>query len=87
MSPRSADAVLNESFLEIRAKLLEVAAALDRVDRAGLVEPLSATMIERRSKIGRGIELLLEEDSNRAEMLQQLFSREYTPDWRATMKV
>jgi hypothetical protein len=32
--PLDATEVLNREFLEIRAKLLEIAAALDRLDRA-----------------------------------------------------
>ncbi len=88
MSVRSADAVLNESFLEIRAKLLEVAATLDRVDRAvASGTPLSDAMQSRRSQVDEAIETLREDSVGRAEKLQKLFSRDYQPDWRKTFQV
>ncbi len=36
-NPRDANRILDESFLDVRAKLLEVAAVLDRVDRASMI--------------------------------------------------
>ena len=43
-NPLSASDVLNREFLEVRARLLQVAAALDRLDRA-------AGSVERRSEV------------------------------------
>ena len=81
MSARSADAVLNESFLEVRAKLLEVAATLDRIDLAvASGDPLSDAMQSRRSQLNQAIEILNQDDVGRPEKLQKLFSREYQPD-------
>ncbi len=88
MSARSADAVLNESFLEVRAKLLEVAATLDRIDRASASgKPLSDAMQAQRNRLDEAIEILHEDNVGRAEKLQKLFSREYQPDWRKTFQV
>ncbi|TWT75997.1 hypothetical protein Pla123a_27830 [Posidoniimonas polymericola] len=82
-SNRPAPQVLDEEFLIIRAKVLEVAAALDRLDRGAgelAAEP-------RHAKLRQAIELLLDDQPGRAERLQLLFSREYEPDWRAAMGV
>jgi len=71
--------ILDREFLEIRAKILEVAAALDRLDRAdGDVgnDP-------RMKLIADGIKLIAAEQSDpvRAEKIQLLFSREYDAKW------
>ena len=67
-------------FLEMRCKMLEVAASLDRLDRAesssnGNADP-------RLEKLHRAIRVLLEDEPGRAERIQQIFSREYDPNWR-----
>ncbi len=85
---QSANRILDDSFLEVRAKLLEVAATLDRVDRsADEHSPLSADARPRRAKLDEAIRILLSEGPDRAERLQRLFSREYEVDWRAHMQV
>lgn len=85
---RNADQILDESFLEIRAKLLEVAASLDRIDRAAeAAAPLSDTQTTRREAIDRAIAICADAGPNRAERLQRLFSRPYQSDWRKTMQV
>ena len=80
---RKADQILNSTFLEVRAKLLEVAATLDRIDRAekdeaGLAEPSA----NRRRQLDQAIQILLSGGDDRAERLQRLFSREYEESWR-----
>ncbi len=85
---RTATAVLDESFLEVRAKLLEVAAALDRIDRAASdTAPLGPDANPRRQRLDEAIRRLLDEHPDRAETLQKLFSREYEPNWREQMNV
>jgi hypothetical protein len=85
---RPADHILNDSFLEVRAKLLEVAATLDRIDRADASEsPLSSEAKVRRSRIDEAIRICLSQEGNRAERLQKLFSRPYEADWRSKMNV
>ncbi len=88
MSNRSADAILSESFLDVRAKLLEIAATLDRIDHA-IVEgiPLAGDALARRERVSEAIRILLTQNPDRAEQLQRLFSREYQADWRTTMNV
>lgn len=85
MNSRPAESVLEESYLETRAKLLEVAAVLDRIDRAGQAsgQALSANSGQARQKLIGAIEMLLQNEPDRAEKIQQLFSRPYESDWRS----
>ena len=77
-APRASDVVLEQEFLPLRAKILEIAAALDRLDRASGESRRDG----RRGRIEQGIRLLLEEKPMRAEQVQLLFSREYDEAWR-----
>lgn len=79
---RNGDAIVAESFLEVRAKLLEVAATLDRIDRASELTPLGDEAGQKRALLGEAVNILLADDQQRAARLQQLFSREYESDWR-----
>jgi len=89
MSHRRAEEVLEESYLSVRAKILEVAATLDRIDRGAESESLADD--ERRSRISQAIDILSRssgaEGKSRAEDIQQLFSRPYEADWRKIMEV
>lgn len=76
--PMAAHEVLERYFLEARAKLLEVAATLDRIDRAAGSAELKD---ERRGQLDRALAVLREREPNRAERLQQLFSRPYAEGW------
>lgn len=76
--PMAATDVLERYFLEARAKLLEVAATLDRIDRAAGGQELKD---ERRGQIDRALEVLREGEGPRAEKLQLLFSRPYDNEW------
>lgn len=85
---QNANQILDDCFLEVRAKLLEVAATLDRLDRASDEEaPLTQDAEPRRSKLDDGIRILLSEGPDRAERLQRLFSRQYEADWRTRMQI
>ena len=85
---RDANHILGESFLETRAKLLEIAATLDRIDRAAEDEsPLSTGSQPKRALIDDAIRICLSEGPDRAERLQKLFSRQYESDWRKSMDV
>jgi hypothetical protein len=78
--------VLNRDFLETRCKILEVAAALDRLDRApgrtGEHHP-----DRRLAQLRQAIEALLEPGPGRAETVQRLFSLEYDSHWRETYRL
>ena len=70
--PLGALEVLDAGFLENRARLLEVAAFLDRVDRAG--DPEAARGDYRYLALRRALELLLTCPEGRALELQRSFS-------------
>jgi hypothetical protein len=75
---RPAAAVFELEYLPIRAKILEIAAALDRLDRSlGTVNS-----DPRRAQIRAGIEVLLGSDDDRAEQVQLIFSRPYDDEWQ-----
>ena len=76
---RDAYAVLNRDFLEIRNKVLELAAALDRIDRAPQTPGSSPD--RRLVQLRQAMESLLEPGSDRAETVQRIFSLEYDPTW------
>lgn len=76
---RSAAEVLEHEFLIVRAKLLETAAAFDRIDRAAG----SVAADPRRQKLRQAVDVLASNAPNRAEQLQLLFSLPYQPDWRS----
>ena len=79
---RDGDAIVAESFLDVRAKLLEVPATLDRIDRGCKVAALSQSASSQRELLGEATKILLSQGPDRAERLQQLFSRRYDSDWR-----
>lgn len=76
--PMTAAEVLEREFLEMRAKLLELAASLDRMDRSD-----GEVVNDRRLELIReGIQVLSSRHDDRAEQLQLLFSREYDDQWQ-----
>jgi hypothetical protein len=75
--------VLDAEFLQIRAKILELAAALDRLDRGdGEVadDP-------RMRLVAGGLSILREDEPGRAERMQLLFSQAYEDGWRKRMGI
>jgi hypothetical protein len=70
--------ILDREFLTIRGKLLEVAAALDRIERGRG----TAAADPRLKKIGETLAILGKGESDRAEQLQLIFSLPYEPGWR-----
>jgi hypothetical protein len=81
-SPLSGREILECEFLPTRAKILEIAATLDRISRSGgeIDDP-------RLSRLQDAIKLLLESGGDRAERVQHLFSRLYDENWRETLAV
>ena len=80
---RDAVEVLDRDFLETRARILEIAAALDRLDRAPSRGGEDESPDRRRDQLRQGIKALLEPGPGRAETVQHLFSLDYDPDWQA----
>ncbi len=80
-TPRDALAILDRDFLETRSRILDLAAALDRLDRAP--NPAGEYPPDRRlAQLRQAIEALLEPGPGRAETVQRLFSLDYDPDWQ-----
>jgi len=74
---------IEQEFLPLRAKLLEIAAALDRIDRAGW----SKGQDPRAERIRAAIELLGDSRGDRAEQIQLVFSRPYEEDWQGEFRI
>jgi hypothetical protein len=74
----TATVVLEREFLELRARLLQVAAQLDRLDRA----EGALTNDARMQGVGRAIAVLAGQGPNRAEAIQLIFSRPYDSNWK-----
>ena len=78
LAPLPADRALDAFFLEARAKLLDLAAILDRIDRG----PGETGGDPRLKNIARALEVLLDRSPARAERVQQIFSLDYDPAWK-----
>ena len=80
MTPLPADRVLDQFFHECRSKLLDVAAIFDRFGRGSGAD--AAGSDPRVAKLHEAVEVLMGNAPNKAELLQQLFSLAYDPDWK-----
>jgi hypothetical protein len=74
----TASVSLDREFLGIRCRLIEMAAALDRIDRAGV----AVAGDPRMAQIRRSLEILAGDAPDRAEQLQMVFSLPYEKEWR-----
>ena len=81
--PLDAPEVLNREFLQIRAKLLEIAASLDRLDRA------DGTMADdyRMQQIQAAMAITADGQPARAERVQMAFSLPYDTAWQDQLKI
>ena len=73
--------VLDREFLQIRARIVELAAALDRLDRAAgdLAED------PRMSQLRDALKRLQEQRKDRVEQVQLAFSLPYDDRWREAL--
>ena len=69
--PTSAANLLDHEFLGIRCRLIELAATLDRMDRA---DGTDVAGDPRLAQIRRGLDILAGDAPDRAERVQMLFS-------------
>ncbi len=79
MTPLPAAKALDAYFFEARAKILDLAAFLDRIERGD--SAAAAANDPRIAKIRRALQTLLEVGDRRAEHVQQIFSLEYDASW------
>ena len=82
-TPLPAPDILDRDFLEIRAKLLEIAASFDRLDRA----EGSVDADPRMKLIREALEVFQDVSGDRAEQIQLVFSRPYKDDWQTTFGI
>ncbi len=75
---RDAQKILTEEFFIARSKILDLAATLDRLDRANG----SVDQLQQRKLLQQGMEILLDDQPDKAKRVQLLMSRPYDPDWR-----
>lgn len=77
--PQPAAVALEREFMQIRCRILEIAAALDRIDRGS--GDLSAD--PRTAQLHAALAILVAPAAvpDRAERVQTLFSDPFDPDW------
>ena len=83
--PMHAEAVLDRCFLEMRSKVLDLAAALDRIERADAAERVRHD--ERMTQLIEAIGMLTDGRPDRASRVHMVFADAYQEDWpRPTKK-
>lgn len=82
-APQTSCEIMDREFLSVRAKILEIASALDRISRA----EGRASDDPRWSQLRTAIELVLKPSHDRAEQVQLLFSRIYDENWRTSLEM
>jgi len=79
MNSLPAPKALDNFFLEARAKILDLAAILDRIGRGHGAGGMDND--PRLGKIRKALEVLHDQSGGRAERIQQIFSLEYDASW------
>ena len=71
---------LDGCFLEVRSRILDIAAGLDRIDRGADADAVRQD--QRLQRLHQAIAVLADGAPDRAERVQQAFSLPYDPNWR-----
>jgi hypothetical protein len=87
LNMREAMEVLDRDFLETRGKILEIAAVLDRIDRAPSHHHEHQHPDPRLGQLRQALEALCEPGPGRAETIQLIFSLEYDKNWPEYLKL
>ena len=77
---RTATEILDHDFLSVRHRILDIAAALDRMDRG--TSPEKSDGDPRMAQMRAALAILGESEPGRADRVQTTFSRPYDPNWR-----
>ena len=81
--PLTAPEVLQREFLDIRCRILDLAAMFDRLDRAsGNVRDDA-----RIARLQEALDMLAQRRADRAEQVQLVFSRVYDEAWQKNLNV
>jgi hypothetical protein len=78
-APLSSRQTLDRHYLEMRGRLLELAACFDRIERADPDGSLDSD--PRLQLLRQAVDMLQESGATRAEQLQLLFSDPYVENW------
>ena len=78
-SAQTAGDVLDRHYLELRCEILNLAAALDRIERSDGYAAVAGD--GRLARLSKGLEILGTSGTDRAERVQLLFSDEYQSGW------
>ncbi len=78
----SAPDMLDREFLQVRCRLIEIAAAMDRIDRSESAEAVQSD--PRIAKLLEGAAILHDGKPNRAERVQMVFSDAFDEGWRTS---
>jgi len=81
--PLTALETLNREFLEIRCRILDLAAMLDRLERSND----NVADDPRVKRIHEALDVLKTTHEDRAEQVQLTFSRAYDDNWQQALKV
>ena len=82
---RTAGEMLDSHFLEIRHRLLDIAAALDRIDRAD--DAAKSRSDPRSLQLNEAVRLLTDGNPDRAERIQLAFSLPYEGKWPSILGI
>ena len=82
-TPMTASDTFEREFLEVRAKLLQIAASFDRFDRGDG----SIADDPRMELIHKALAVLQSDRADRAEEIQLIFSRAYNNTWPSELGV
>ena len=79
----TAEEILQREFLDIRCRILDLAAMFDRLDRAAG----SVRDDARIARLNEALQVLSNQRSDRAEQVQLVFSRTYDEAWQKNLDV
>ena len=80
---RTAQQIVAEDFMIARARIVELAATLDRIERAtGDVDDSKNMQL-----LMQGMHILCDDEVEKAKRVQLLMSRQYDPQWQAQMSI
>ena len=81
VAERSAEQIVSDEFMIARAKILELAATLDRIERAtGDVDGSRPMQL-----LVQGMNILCDDEVEKVKRVQLLMSRQYEPQWQSDM--
>jgi hypothetical protein len=83
LAERSAQQIVAEDFMIARARIVELAAILDRIERAAGDVNDSKNML----LLVQGLHILCDDEVEKAKRVQLLMSRQYDPQWQTQMSI